>query len=269
MRKYGGNGYWLGVILLGVVFTTGFAVDVNEPLKKGDCLEAAMTDIGKWPNRIFEDSKSTFLRMDNMAALLLAGGAGIAMHNTDADKHIAENMDRHRTFKGFADEGLNIFGGPGIHFAATGIWYAISANRGDDFNKDRAWTMMTALMISNATTLALKGIVNNRAPNESILAWPSGHTASSFTVASVLDEFYGPEIGIPAYGFASVVAWRMMDTGDHWASDVVFGGVLGWVVVHTIAGKHKQMEVAGFQVMPLTASIDGSPASGIMLTKLF
>jgi len=269
MEKNGWKESLWGVILSGVIFTAGFAVDVNEPLKKGDCLEAARTDIGKWPNRLFEDSKSTFLRMDNMAALLLAGGASIAMHNTDADKHIDENVGRHRAFKGFTDEGLNIFGGPGIHFAATGIWYAISANKGDDFNKDRAWTMMTALTISGATTLALKGIVNNRAPNESILAWPSGHTASSFTVASVLDEFYGPEIGIPAYGFASVVAWRMMDTGDHWASDVVFGGVLGWVVGHTVAGKHKQLEVAGFQVMPLTASISGEPATGIILARLF
>jgi membrane-associated phospholipid phosphatase len=257
------------VILSSLILNAGFAVEVNEPLKKGGYFEAARTDIGKWPNRIFEDSKSTFLRMDNIAALMLVGGASIAMHNTDADKNIAENMDRHRTFKGFADEGLNIFGGPGIHFAATGIWYAISANRGDDFNKDRAWTMMTALMISNATTAALKGIVNNKAPNGSSFAWPSGHTASSFTVASVLDEFYGPEIGIPAYGFASVVAWRMMDAGDHWASDVVFGGVLGWVVGHTVAGKHKQLEVAGFQVMPLTASISGEPATGIILARLF
>jgi hypothetical protein len=258
-----------GVILSGVIFTAGFAAEVNEPLKKGDCIEAARKDFGNWPNRLFEDSKSTFLRMDNMAALLLAGGASIAMHNTDADKHIDENMDRHRAFKGFTDEGLNIFGGPGIHFAATGIWYAISANKGDDFNKDRAWTMMTALTTTGIVTISLKAIVHNKAPNGTNWAWPSGHTASSFTVASVLDEFYGPEIGIPAYGLASVVAWRMMDSGDHWASDVVFGGVLGWVVGHTIAGKHKQMEVAGFQVMPLTASIDGEPASGIMFTKLF
>ena len=74
MRKYGLKEYWLTMILLGVVFTTGFAVDVNEPLKKGDCLEAARTDIGKWPNRLFEDSKSTFLRMDNIAALCWQAG---------------------------------------------------------------------------------------------------------------------------------------------------------------------------------------------------
>ena len=257
------------VILSSLILSAGFAADVNESLKKGGYFEAARTDIGKWPNRLFEDSKSTFLRMDNIAALMLAGGASIAMHNTDADKNIAENLRRHRAFKGFTDEGLNIFGGPGIHFAATGLWYAMSANRGDDFNKDRAWTMMTALATTSIVTISLKAIVNNEAPNGSSMAWPSGHTASSFTVASVLDEFYGPKIGIPAYGLASVVAWRMMDSGDHWASDVVFGGVLGWVVGHTIAGKHKQMEVAGFQVTPLTASIDGSPATGIMFTKLF
>jgi membrane-associated phospholipid phosphatase len=29
----------------------------------------------------------------------------------------------------------------------------------------------------------------------------------------------------------------MMDEGDHWASDVLFGAVLGWVVGHTVAGR--------------------------------
>ena len=97
-------------------------------------------------------------------------------------------------------------------------------------------------------------------------AWPSGHTASSFTVASVLDEFYGPQIGIPAYAAAGFVGYRMMDAGDHWASDVLFGGVLGWVVGHTVAGKHKQLEVAGFEVVPYFSE---SGANGIALVRQF
>jgi hypothetical protein len=38
----------------------------------------------------------------------------------------------------------------------------------------------------------------------------------------------------------------MMDSHDHWASDVLFGGTLGYIVGHTVAGKHKQLELAGF-----------------------
>ena len=52
-----------------------------------------------------------------------------------------------------------------------------------------------------------------------------GYKLHSFTVASVLDEQYGPKVGIPAYLVASFVGFRMMDAGDHWLSDVLFGAV--------------------------------------------
>lgn len=128
--------------------------------------------------------------------------------------------------------------------------------------------MMTALSVTGLVTVGLKAIRDNETPNGGIWAWPSGHTASSFTVASVLDEFYGPKVGIPAYALASLVAYRMMDTGDHWGSDVVFGVTLGWVVGHTIAGKHKNLELAGFELMPYVTDVGGA-ASGICLVKQF
>jgi hypothetical protein len=60
----------------------------------------------------------------------------------------------------------------------------------------------------------------------------------------------------------------MMDTGDHWGSDVVFGATLGWVVGHTIAGKHKKLEVAGFELLPYMPTAN-DPAAGICLVKQF
>lgn len=240
----------------------------EKPCEKASFFESAKDDFPNWPVRILEDSKDTFLRTDNITALLLAGGAGIALHQSNADKNLAENFERHRVFHGFIDESLNVLGCPGTHFAATGLWYALSAEGGDEFNTERAWTMMTALSVTGLTTIGLKGIVNNDSPNGKDWAWPSGHTASSFTVASVLDEFYGPKVGIPAYALASLVGYRMMDTGDHWASDVLFGATLGWVVGHTIADKHKKLEIAGFEVLPCTANSNG-PVIGLTLVKQF
>lgn len=205
-----------------------------------------------------------------MTALLLAGGASVAMHKSDADETIAENLLWHRTVHGFTDESLNIIGSPAFHFPAAGLWYIISAENQDQLNKQRAATMITALSVSGAVIVGLKAIRDNDTPNGGNWAWPSGHTASSFTAASVLDEFYGPKVGIPAYILASCVAYRMMDTGDHWGSDIVFGATLGWVVGHTIAGKHKNLELAGFELMPYTvAPTSRSAASGISLVKRF
>jgi len=230
--------------------------------------ESARKDFADWPDRIYEDSKAVLLGGDNFTALLLAGGASVAMHHSNADKNLSGNFERHRGFQHITEESLNVIGSPGTHFAATGLWYAISAEALDEFNKERAWTMMTALSVTGIVTVGLKAIRDNETPNGKQWAWPSGHTASSFTVASVLDEFYGPKVGTPAYIAASLVGWRMMDTGDHWASDVVFGATLGWIVGHTVADKHKQLEIAGFKVLPYAGNHNGS-VIGVTLAKRF
>ncbi len=221
------------------------------------------------PQTVIDESGRIYLEPNNLMTLLMAGGGSIALHESGADKRAAEHFDKHSILSGFVDESVNILGGPGIHFAATGLWYAVAAENKDEFNKERAWTMIEALSVTGFTTLMLKLINNNHTPNGKSLAWPSGHTSSSFTVASVLDEFYGPEVGIPAYLCAGFVGYRMMDTGDHWASDVLFGGVLGWVVGHNIAGRHKKLEVAGFDVLPYVGSNSTSSTTGLSLVKQF
>ena len=125
----------------------------------------------------------------------------------------------------------------------------------------RAAVMIRALSLTDMATMGLKAARNNKTPADDDWAWPSGHTSTSFAVASVLDEFYGPKVGIPAYTAASLVALRMMDQEDHWASDVVFGAALGWVVGHTVAGKGELPEIAGFKIVPCLISQRGSSIS--------
>jgi hypothetical protein len=251
-----------------LILASGCESQTENSSTKALWFESAKADLANLPDRFILDSKDTFLRRSNLAALLLAGGASIAMHNTDADDNLNQNFQRHRVFKGFTDESLNIIGSPATHFPATALWYALSAQNEDEFNRERAWTMMTALSITGLTTTGLKAIRHNDTPNGKKWAWPSGHTSSSFTVASVLDEFYGPRVGIPAYALAGLVGYRMMDTGGHWASDVVFGATLGWVVGHSVAGKHKKLEIAGFQVVPHIGSANGM-GMGVSLVKRF
>jgi hypothetical protein len=225
-------------------------------------------DAKVFPKVAWDDAKMTYFNGDNLLLLLLAGGGSIALHDSGADDKAAEHFDKHRSFPKDLDNFTDLAGNPGTHFAITGIWYAVASSKKDDLNVQRSWIMMRALAVTGATTLALKGIVNNHTPNGFNYAWPSGHTASSFTVASVLDEFYGPKIGIPAYLGAGFVGYRMMDSGDHWASDVLFGGVLGYVVGHSIAGKYK-LDLGGFKVRPLVSELHDGPSAGIVLAKDF
>ncbi|MHC4455681.1 MAG: phosphatase PAP2 family protein [Planctomycetota bacterium] len=262
------DGFRFGVVCSILIFAAGCAIQTEQLSNNSNFFESARSDFADWPDRIIEDSKDTFLKRDNIIALLLAGGASIAMHNSDADDNIQNHVRKHRAFNHGADETFDLMGNPGMHFAATGIWYALSAENDDVFNRERAWTMMTALAVNGMATVGLKAIRDNDTPNGKSWAWPSGHTSSSFTVAAVLDEFYGPKVGIPAYAVASIVAWRMVDSDDHWGSDVVFGATLGWVVGHSIAGKHKQLEVAGFKVLPYAGGVN-DVAMGVSLVKRF
>lgn len=227
-----------------------------------------MKDAKKFPHIFWEDTKKTYLDGGNLTLLLMAGGGSIALHDR-ADEKIGDHFEKHRSIPQDMDKFTDIAGNPGTHFAATGIWYAWAANKKDDLNMQRSWIMMRALTVTGATTLMLKGIVHNDTPNGKNWAWPSGHTASSFCVAAVLDEFYGPKIGIPAYLAAGFVGYRMMDSGDHWASDVLFGGVLGYVVGHAIAGNNKNFNVVGFKIVPFTPMLGDRPAPGIALAKEF
>lgn len=243
--------------------------DVSET--SGYILELAKSSTENWPQRIIKDTKESFLRPDNLSILLLAGGATVALHSSGADDKVADNFRDHHSFHGFADEGLNIAGHPWTQFGVAALWYANSRKNKDDLNTERAKAMIAALSVTGVTTMGLKAIRHNDSPNGKDWAWPSGHVASSFTVASMLDEFYGPRVGLPAYALASLVAYRMVDTGDHWTSDVVFGAAIGWVVGHTFADRQKQLEIAGFKVLPYTAYVPATndTVMGVNLVKRF
>ena len=223
--------------------------------------------INEFPSTFISDANTTFINPTNAVALLATGGASIAMHNSNADHKLDDNFRHHRAFSDSTSDFFDIAGNPFTHLGATGVWYLLSDN--DRQGQDRAWTMLSALAITDSAAFGLKLIVNNERPNGDSFSFPSAHTASSFCVASVLDEYYGPQVGIPAYAGAALVGWRMMDAHDHWASDVLFGGTLGYIVGHTVAGKHKQLELAGFQIQPLVSIDNASPASGLCLSKHF
>jgi membrane-associated phospholipid phosphatase len=257
---------WFLVIFAGIVvlnLSAAFAADSNSLF-----LDSLSKDFDRFPKDVLADSKDTFWRFDNMTAFLVAGGVSVAMHNGNSDDKIADNFEGHQSLKEFPDRALDFIGGPAFHFGATGLWYALAAESKNDVGKEQAYIMMKALTITGTVTVGLKLAVDNETPNGKPLAWPSGHTSSSFCVASVLDEFYGPYVGIPAYVGASAVAWRMMETGDHWASDVVFGATLGWVVGHTVAGKNKNFKVGGFKLEPFYGNYYNS-AVGLQLAKNF
>ena len=125
--------------------------------------------------------------------------------------------------------------------------------------------LLNALSINGLTTLALKGLVRTRSPNGDSHGWPSGHTSSTFCLATVMHEAYGPWVGIPLFAFASYVGYERIDARNHDFSDVLSGALIGMAIGHAVMQNHKP-KVFGFELVPW---LDPQGSVGVALTKRF
>jgi membrane-associated phospholipid phosphatase len=128
--------------------------------------------------------------------------------------------------------------------------------------KDKKLLQTTRLMIESAAiagglTLLGKGLMGRSRPytnrgahnfnpftfssNRDYGAFPSGHATSAFSMMTVIAKQYDQWwIEIPAYTLAISVALQRMESRNHWASDVLVGGAIGYWVGTTLVNHHKQ-----------------------------
>jgi len=210
--------------------------------------------------------KTSFWDLENALLLTATMGASITIRETGVDDTIRNRTHGSRAM-GDMDETVQILGHPGTHFAGAGVLWLTSTLTRDVKSHEVAKTLTQALAVNGVTTLLLKVAANTRAPDDEPYAWPSGHTSSAFTVAAVLNEYYGPWVGLPSLALAGLVGFQRLDSRVHDFSDVVFGGMLGYVVGTSIArdGKAQFPELFGMKVVPYLDPETGS--SGLALYK--
>lgn len=95
------------------------------------------------------------------------------------------------------------------------------------------------MLVSDAFSIALMaGVVNSmkysfkvqRPDHSGKNSFPSGHTATAFMTASMLNKEYGhlsPWIGIGAYSVATLTGTMRIANNKHWISDVLTGAGIG------------------------------------------
>lgn len=84
------------------------------------------------------------------------------------------------------------------------------------------------------------------------LSMPSGHTARAFAVASVLAHQSGRwYVSVPAYGMAASVGLERVRSGDHWLTDIMVGGALGYLIGRSVSTPRSK---TGVQYTPILST---------------
>ncbi len=82
------------------------------------------------------------------------------------------------------------------------------------------------------------------------LSFVSEHAALSWSIASVIaHEYPSPATRIAVYGLATVIAATRVTAQQHFPSDVVIGGVVGWYFGRQVFRMHHDPEVGGPESM--------------------
>ncbi|MBN1436503.1 MAG: phosphatase PAP2 family protein [Sedimentisphaerales bacterium] len=217
------------------------------------------------PGNLVEDSKLLVQDPLNIGILLVGGGASGYVRCAQ-DDGIANHFEGHHTFGRDFTIAAGTLGSPVTHFSVAGAAYLYSVFAQDDQTHEVAGSLLEALSLTGIYTVGLKLIAQDQCPNDEYYAWPSGHTSSSVAVATVMYEYYGPWVGLPLYAISGFTMYERMETGEHWASDIIFGAAIGYTVGRTVAGRYRP-QILGMDVMPYINPETGS--TGIVLARRF
>lgn len=119
----------------------------------------------------------------------------------------------------------------GAGFATYGVGKAFHNQKAANVGRD----IVRAQILSQAMVQTLKYSVRRERPDGSnTMSFPSGHSASAFATATVLQRYYGWKVGVPAYALGGYVALARMSWNKHHATDVVMGAGFGIASARTV-----------------------------------
>jgi hypothetical protein len=135
----------------------------------------------------------------------------------------------------------NIGGGFLVQAGAAAGTFAIGKAIGSDKTASVGADLLRAQLVSQTVVQGIKFATQRTRPDGSNNhSFPSGHTASAFAMAGVLERHFGWKVGIPAYGFATYVGAARMQANKHHLSDVMMGAALGIAAARVVT-----MDVGG------------------------
>jgi len=171
------------------------------------------------------------LSTDNLVPLFVGAGSVAIVHT--ADHSLRDYFGRASRLGALESAGDNA--GRSL-LVASAVGGLLTAGQIQSDSRFRRFTydLAQAAALTSLITSGLKVAVDRRRPSgDSYVSFPSGHTSSAFTIATVTAEHYGVWAAIPGYLGASLVAASRLDSEKHYLSDVVAGATIGYIVGRT------------------------------------
>lgn len=131
---------------------------------------------------------------------------------------------------------------------ALGTWGLGSWTDNDEM-AGLGFDLSRSLLLTYATVSILKTSFNRTRPNGEDYSFPSGHTATAFSTAGVVSRRYGGWAGGVTIGLGVLAAMGRMEDMKHYASDVVAGATIGWIIGRTV-GREGPPDENAWQVVP-------------------
>jgi hypothetical protein len=195
---------------------------------------------------LLKDSAGDFVafprRKSTWVLLGIGGAAALATHPADGyvESHIVGNKRAENVFMlGKWVGGAEVQVGTAVGLWAVGRYVVAPAEGESKTNKysEIGFDLMRAQILSQALVHGIKYSVRRDRPTGECCAFPSGHAATAFAAASVLERHLGYRASWPALVAATYVAASRLVDNRHFLSDVMFGAGLGtasgWTVVGT------------------------------------
>lgn len=207
--------------------------------------------IDAFPRALVSNTAGLISR-DNIIPFLV--GAGLSLTARSFDDEVQDAIADKAT--GVGDVGDAI----GDRFVVTGAivgLFVLGQVTPDSRFRQVMFDLAQGLIINGVITTALKRSFGRQRPDStSFSSFPSGHTSSLFSLTTILARHFGPKVGIPALATATFVAVSRVEDNEHFLSDIVAGGTVGFIVGRTVTahlahgsvGSERRVSVSPFPV---------------------
>ncbi|MCJ8166122.1 phosphatase PAP2 family protein [Pontibacter sp. E15-1] len=120
---------------------------------------------------------------------------------------------------------------------------ALSSQNRHDIGRQTG-LLFASIALTSAVVWPTKTLTDIDRPNGDPTAFPSGHTAYAFTIATLVDKEFrhkSPWVSIGSYSIATATGVMRVLNNEHWMSDVLAGAGVGILSVNTVYWVHAKL----------------------------